>query len=215
MDFDYPGFVHTVLVDMRARLARPDRIFQVTLDVARQAGLVGRRRVLDSTPIDDAVATMDTITLLRSAIRGLRAAADTDLVALLRAVITSRDDDASTAKPQIDWDDAAGVGTTNRATTGLRGLRADDVVGWSWSPGSNLSPNSSAVTPDPAPVRQLLGLGHGRPFFPRLTRTPWWVLPGTGGSFAVSYGQRRPAPRGGSQVSQRCLSSCAARNLRR
>ena len=31
--FDYPGFVHTVLVDMRARLAasdRPDRIFEVT-----------------------------------------------------------------------------------------------------------------------------------------------------------------------------------------
>ena len=29
LDFDYPGFVHTVLVDMRARLARsakPDRI---------------------------------------------------------------------------------------------------------------------------------------------------------------------------------------------
>jgi hypothetical protein len=31
--FDYPGFVHTVLVDMRARLAaskRPDRIFEAT-----------------------------------------------------------------------------------------------------------------------------------------------------------------------------------------
>ena len=25
LDFDYPGFVHTVLVDMRARLARSDR----------------------------------------------------------------------------------------------------------------------------------------------------------------------------------------------
>jgi transposase-like protein DUF772 len=63
LDFDYPGFVHTVLVDMRARLARsprPDRIFEVTLDAARAAGLVGRRRVLDSTPLYDAVATMDT-----------------------------------------------------------------------------------------------------------------------------------------------------------
>src|SRR6266849_8580784 len=52
LDFDYPGFVHTVLVDMRARLARsarPDRIFWVTLEAARQAGLAGRRRVLDST----------------------------------------------------------------------------------------------------------------------------------------------------------------------
>src|SRR5512140_2426560 len=54
LDFDYPGFVHTVLVDMRARLARsgrPDRIFEVTLEAARKAGLVGRRRVLDSTPL--------------------------------------------------------------------------------------------------------------------------------------------------------------------
>jgi hypothetical protein len=74
---DYPGFVHTVLVDMRARLARlarTDRIFQAVLDVAGQAGLMGRRRVLDSTPIYDAAATMDTITLLRSTIRVLLAA---------------------------------------------------------------------------------------------------------------------------------------------
>ncbi|HEX7266021.1 MAG TPA: hypothetical protein VF256_01195, partial [Streptosporangiaceae bacterium] len=35
------------------------------------AGLVGRRRVLDSTPLYDAVATMDTVTLIRSALRGL------------------------------------------------------------------------------------------------------------------------------------------------
>ena len=61
--FDYPGFVHTVLVDFRARLAasaHPGRIFEVTVEIARQAGLVGRRRVLDSTPIYDAVATQDT-----------------------------------------------------------------------------------------------------------------------------------------------------------
>ena len=73
LDFDYPGFVHTVLVDMRARLAaseRPDRVFEVTLEAAREAGMVGRRRVLDSTALFDAVATMDTVTLIRSAIRG-------------------------------------------------------------------------------------------------------------------------------------------------
>ena len=54
LDFDYPGFVHTVLVDMRARLARsdrPNRIFEVTLEAAKAAGLVGRKRVLDSTPL--------------------------------------------------------------------------------------------------------------------------------------------------------------------
>src|SRR6266567_7774233 len=61
LDFDYPGFVHTVLVDMRERLrrsARPDRIFEVTLEAARQAGLVGRRRVLDSTPLYDATVIL-------------------------------------------------------------------------------------------------------------------------------------------------------------
>ena len=41
------------------------------MEAARAAGLVGRRRVLDSAPIYDAVATMDTVTLVRSAIRGL------------------------------------------------------------------------------------------------------------------------------------------------
>jgi hypothetical protein len=110
LDFDYPGFVHTVLVDMRARLARsdrPNRIFDAVLEVARAAGLVGRRRVLDSTPLYDAVATMDTITLVRSAIRGLLAAADTDLVMVLRAQVSSGDDYASASKPMIDWDDEA------------------------------------------------------------------------------------------------------------
>ena len=119
LDFDYPCFAHTVLVDMRARLAasdRPDRIFEVTLGVARQAGLVGRRRVVDSTPLYDAVATMDTITLIRSAVRGLLRAAAAEqgadppgagLATALRAALASGDDYASTGKPQIDWDDAA------------------------------------------------------------------------------------------------------------
>jgi IS5 family transposase len=61
--------------------------------------------VLDSTPLYDAVATMDTITLIRSAIRGLLKAADPDLEAELRSLITSGDDYASAAKPQIDWED--------------------------------------------------------------------------------------------------------------
>ena len=66
-------FAHTVLVEMRSRLAksqRPRRIFEVTLDAASKAGLVGAKRVLDSTPLYDAVSTMNTITLIRSAVRG-------------------------------------------------------------------------------------------------------------------------------------------------
>jgi len=108
--FDYPSFSHTVLVDMRARLAasaRPERIFAVTVAAARQAGLVGVRRVLDSTPLYDAVATMDTVTLLGAAIRGLLKVAEGRLAAELGAVLGSADEYASLAKPQIDWDDQA------------------------------------------------------------------------------------------------------------
>jgi Transposase DDE domain/Transposase domain (DUF772) len=110
LPFDYPGFSHTVLVDMRARLAgsaRPERIFAVTVAAARQAGLVGVRRVLDSTPLYDAVATMDTVTLLGAAIRGVLKAADPTLEAELRGVLASDQEYASLAKPQIDWDDQA------------------------------------------------------------------------------------------------------------
>jgi hypothetical protein len=108
LDFDYPGFVHTVLVDMRERLrrsARPGRIFEVTLEAARQAGLVGRRRVLDSTPLYDAVATMDTVTLIRSAIRGLLKAAGGGLAGELRTVLRRDDDYAAAGKPACDYDD--------------------------------------------------------------------------------------------------------------
>jgi hypothetical protein len=110
LDFDYPGFVHTVLVDMRARLAaseRPNRIFEATLEAAGAAGLVGRKRVLDSTPLYDAVATMDTVTLVRSAIRGLLRAAEADLEARLRVVLCRDDDYATTGKPVCDYDDPA------------------------------------------------------------------------------------------------------------
>jgi len=108
LDFDYPGFVHTVLVDMRARLARsarPDRIFEVVVEVARRAGLTGRRRVLDSTPLYDAVATMDTVTLVRSAIRGVLKAAGSDLAGELRAVLARDDDYTAAGKPACDYDD--------------------------------------------------------------------------------------------------------------
>jgi transposase len=68
VDDEVGSFVHTVLVELRARLrasADPDRIFRVTTELARQAGLVGVRRVLDSASLYDAVATQDTVTLLR------------------------------------------------------------------------------------------------------------------------------------------------------
>ena len=106
----WTSFAHTVLVDMRERLrcsASPNRIFDAARGAAKEAGLVGRKRVLDSTPLYDAVATMDTVTLIRSAIRGVLKVADVELAVALRAALSSGDDYASAAKPQIDWDDQA------------------------------------------------------------------------------------------------------------
>jgi len=104
----WTNFSHTVLVDMRERLRtsdRPDRIFQAALGAARASGLIGRKRALDSTPLYDAVSTMDTVTLIRSAIRGLVKVADDELAHELAMALTSGDDYSSAAKPQIDWDD--------------------------------------------------------------------------------------------------------------
>ena len=108
LGFDYPGFVHTVLVDTRARLAgsdRPDRIFEAVLETGRKAGLVGRRRVLDSTSLYDAVATMDTVTLIRSAIRGLLGVCDAVLEDELRGLLARDDDYAAAGKPVCDYED--------------------------------------------------------------------------------------------------------------
>ena len=104
------SFAHTVLVDMRERLrasTNPDRIFASALAVASEAGLVGRKRAVDSTPLYDAVATMDTVTLIRSGIRSLLRVADRALAGELRAAMSGRDDYASVAKPVIDWEDCS------------------------------------------------------------------------------------------------------------
>lgn len=109
LDFDYPGFVHTVLVDMRERLRvskRPNRIFETVLAIAKEAGLVGRKRVLDSTALYDAVTTQDTVTMIRTAIRGLLRVVDTTLAAEIRANLRRDDDYKDAGKPTCDWEDA-------------------------------------------------------------------------------------------------------------
>jgi hypothetical protein len=110
LDFDHPGFVHTVLVDMRERLRRseqPNRIFDAVLEVAKDAGLVGRKRVLDSTALYDAVATQDTVTMIRAELRGLLRVADARLEEELRGALGRVDDYQTAGKPACDWDDAA------------------------------------------------------------------------------------------------------------
>jgi hypothetical protein len=133
------SFAHTVLVDLRARLRRsedPDRIFRVTCQLARQAGLVGVRRVLDSTPLEDAVSTQDTVTTLRGAIRGLLRACPPALRTKVRAGLQRADDYAAPGKPACDWTDRqareelvdALVRDAYRAHYALRGERLDPRV---------------------------------------------------------------------------------------
>jgi len=133
------SFAHTVLVDLRARLrasADPDRIFWVTCALARQVGLVGVKRVLDSAPLEDAVTTQDTVTMLRGAIRGLLRACPPELKARVRAGLQRDDDDAAPGKPACDWTDRAArealvdalVGDAYRAHYALRGERLNPRV---------------------------------------------------------------------------------------
>jgi hypothetical protein len=139
VDDEMPGFVHTVLVELRARLrasADPDRIFRVTCELARSAGLVGVRRVLDSAPLFDAVATQDTVTLLRGALRGVLRACSAELAAVVRADLQREDDYAAAGKPVCDWDDPqareqlvdALFRDGYRALGALRGLRLGPEV---------------------------------------------------------------------------------------
>jgi Transposase DDE domain/Transposase domain (DUF772) len=109
LDYDFPGFVHTVLVEMRERLRQseqPNRIFEVVIGAAREAGLIGRKRVLDSTALYDAVATQDTVTLVRSALVGLLAVVEDALADDIRSGLERDDDYRKPGKPACDWDDA-------------------------------------------------------------------------------------------------------------
>ena len=104
------GFDRSVLVQMRERLrcsSDPDRIFRIVLEAGKEAGLVGHKRVLDSSALYDSVATMDTITLIRSAIRGVLKVLSTELEQRVRKAFVSDDSYDSSAKPSIDWEDSA------------------------------------------------------------------------------------------------------------
>jgi hypothetical protein len=106
------GFHATVLVGMRNRLRaskRPRRLFTDTRQVAAEAGVMGvRARVLDSTPLYDAVATQDTVTQLRAGIRKLLMLLQgTNLGVKVRLALQRHDNYLTPGKPPCDWDDAA------------------------------------------------------------------------------------------------------------
>lgn len=106
------SFHPTALVGQRNRLRaseRPRRLFEDTKVVAKQTGAMKSRvRVLDSTPIYDAVATEDTVTQLRAAIRKLLTALGVEgkpLVIKVRGALRRDDDYKTRGKPPCDWDD--------------------------------------------------------------------------------------------------------------
>ncbi|HTW97897.1 MAG TPA: IS1182 family transposase [Acidimicrobiales bacterium] len=108
----YVAFDPTSLVGMRNRLrasGRPRRLFEDTKAMAREAGvLADRARVVDSTPLYDAVATQDTVTQLRSAIRKLlRLLGPAELASRVRQALIRDDDYESPGKPPCDWEDPA------------------------------------------------------------------------------------------------------------
>lgn len=103
---DDEGFHPTVLTYWRNRLnasERPKRIFEAVRDVIEATGVLkGKtRRALDSTLLDDAVATQDTITQLVSLIRRVRR----QVPAATEAVLVGDDYDQVSGKPACAWDD--------------------------------------------------------------------------------------------------------------
>jgi len=104
------AFHDTTLTYWRRRLGAsqdPNRIFTAVQTVIGQAGaLKGKtRRALDSTVLDDAVATQDTVTQLIAAIRRVRR--EVPGAAEVVARVTSAHDYDDPGKPRIAWNDKA------------------------------------------------------------------------------------------------------------
>jgi IS5 family transposase len=102
---DDEGFDYSVLTYWRSRLRtsrRPERIFDAVREVIAATGVLkGKtRRALDSTLLDDAVATQDTVTQLIAAIRRVRR-----VVPGASEVTLSGHDYDAPGKPLIAWDD--------------------------------------------------------------------------------------------------------------
>jgi IS5 family transposase len=102
---DDEGFHPTVLTLWRNKLRaseRPERIFDTVRAVITETGvLTGKvRRALDSTLLDDAVATQDTVTQLIAAIRRVRR-----LIPAAATLELSGHDYIDPGKPRIAWDD--------------------------------------------------------------------------------------------------------------
>lgn len=186
------AFHPTTLTYWRRRRAasdRPQRIFEVVRDVVEATGAVrGRtRRALDSTVLEDAVATQDTVTQLTAAVRRVARALPGGGELVAGAATASGHDYGQPGKPQIAWDDQAareqlvdGLARDARAVLqavwGRGGVRGRWWTGWQVDAGSRARrtaarPRQRAREPEfsrhlpPAPAdgRAVDRLGHPRP----------------------------------------------------
>lgn len=112
LPLDHRGIPHACLAEFRARLLRAgmeEFLHRKLLRVATEAGVIGGRRVVDSTGIADSVMTQDTVTLIRQALRrclGRFEELDPAQEGELRRRL-ARDDYDRQGKPQILWADPA------------------------------------------------------------------------------------------------------------
>ncbi len=108
LPLEHRGIPHVCLVEFRARLVKAGMdgwLHQRLVGVAKSAGVVGHRRVVDSTGIADSVVTQDTVSLIRSAIRrclSLLEPISPEKAQACRASL-ARDDYDQQGKPEICW----------------------------------------------------------------------------------------------------------------
>ena len=132
---DDAGIHYSVLTYWRTRLRdseAPERVFDAVRAVIDATGVLKgkRRRALDSTLLDDAVATQDTVTQLVSAIRRVRRL----VPEAAEVAVTAHDYDAS-GKPVCAWDDPDAkaalvsglVNDAHRVIDALDGVALDDT----------------------------------------------------------------------------------------
>src|SRR6266581_7273398 len=101
------SFDPSTLVYWRRRIAassRPDRVFDAVAAVISDTGILAgrRKRCVDSTVFDDAVATQDTVTQLVAAMRKVARVVPGAGAVISRAGTL---DYGKPGKPAIDWDD--------------------------------------------------------------------------------------------------------------
>jgi Transposase DDE domain/Transposase domain (DUF772) len=112
LPLEHRGIPHVCLVEFRARVVRAGMagfFNDKLLALAKRSGVIGHRRVIDSTGIADCVVTMDTITLIRSATRHLLdrfARLEKRSARALRSSL-SRSDYDEVGKPEINWSSEA------------------------------------------------------------------------------------------------------------